>query len=87
LQVTGGGKTWLKVAVTARSWSIVTVQLSVPLQAPPQPPNLEPAAGAAVKVTVVPCANWAEQLLPQSIPAGELVTVPEPVPALVTVSV
>ena len=40
----------------------------------------------AVSVTGVPLANEAEQVAPQSIPDGELVTVPEPVPAFDTVS-
>jgi hypothetical protein len=40
-----------------------------------------------VSVTDVPSANAAEQVAPQSIPAGELVTEPEPVPALLTVNV
>src|SRR6266545_1229276 len=71
---------WLtsaKVAVTARSWSIVTVQAPVPLQAPPQPLKLEPVAAVAVSVTTVPCTNCAEHVAPQLIPTGELVTVPE----------
>jgi hypothetical protein len=49
--------------------------------------NVEPAVAVAVSVTIVPEANDAEQVAPQSIPAGELVTEPEPVPALLTVSV
>jgi hypothetical protein len=76
-----------KPAVTARSWSIVTVQVPVPLQAPPQPVKLELAPAVAVSVTIVPCVNSAAQVAPQSIPAGELVTVPEPVPDFDTVSV
>jgi hypothetical protein len=46
---------------------------------------MEPAAGAAVKVTTVPLENEAEHLLPQAMPAGALVTVPVPLPDLVTV--
>src|SRR5439155_22375007 len=45
----------------------------------------EPAAGAAVSVTAVPLVKLAEQVTPQVIPAGVLVTVPMPVPALETV--
>jgi hypothetical protein len=45
-----------------------------------------PASGAAVNTTAVPLVKPAVQLSGQSIPAGLLVTVPAPVPALVTVS-
>src|SRR4029450_5893245 len=45
------------------------------------------AAGAAVKVTAVPLANAAAHVVPQEMPAGLLVTVPLPVPALETVNV
>ena len=71
---------------------IPIVQVPVPLQAefPLQPANTEPEAGAAVSVTLVPLEKLAEQpvALPlvQSIPAGLLVTVPVPLPAVVTVS-
>jgi len=58
------------------------------VQPPPlQPLKVEPAAGAAVKVTAVPLSNVAEQFLPHETPAGALVTVPLPAPALLTVSV
>ena len=60
----------------------------MPEQPPPdQPPNVEPAAGLAVSVTIVPSSNDAEQVEPQSIPAGLLVTVPLPPPARATVRV
>jgi len=76
-----------KVAVTEVAALIVTVQVPLPVQPPPlQPVKVEPAAGAAVKVTKVPLANEAEQVVPQEMPAGLLVTVPLPVPALETVS-
>jgi hypothetical protein len=52
---------------------------------PLQPAKVEPEAGVAVSVTVVPLLNAAEQVLPQLIPAGLLVTVPFPVPLLVVV--
>ena len=66
----------------------VTVQEPVPEQPPPlQPVKVEPAAGAAVKVTAVPLGNVPEQVVPHEMPAGALVTVPLPVPALLTVSV
>jgi hypothetical protein len=44
----------LKVAVTERAAVIDTVQAAVPVQAPLQPPNVEPLAAAAVSVTDVP---------------------------------
>src|SRR5574341_415716 len=66
----------------------VTVQEPVPEQPPPlQPVKVEPAAGAAVKVTAVPLGNAAEQVVPHEMPAGALVTVPLPAPVLLTVSV
>src|SRR5439155_16360889 len=66
----------------------VTVQVAVPEQPPPvQPAKVEPAAGAAVKVTAVPLANAAAHVVPHATPAGALVTVPLPTPALLTVSV
>src|SRR5207247_6746272 len=54
---------------------------------PLQPVKVEPAAGVAVSVTAVPLAKLAVHVAPQVIPAGELVTVPLPVPAGVTVRV
>jgi hypothetical protein len=76
------------VAVTVVAALSVTVQVPVPEHAPPlQPVKLEPAAGAAVKVTAVPLANAAAHVVPQEMPAGLLVTVPLPAPALETVNV
>ncbi|CDH44882.1 hypothetical protein BN874_20002 [Candidatus Contendobacter odensis Run_B_J11] len=51
------------------------------------PAKVEPLATVAVRVTVVPLLNLAEQVAPQLIPAGLVITVPEPVPALPTVRV
>ena len=65
----------------------MTVQVPVPEQAPDQPVNLESKAGVAVKVTTVPDPKELIQVSPQLIPAGELVTVPEPVPSLLTQSI
>src|SRR5579884_2142846 len=66
---------------------MVTVQAPVPEQAPLQPAKVDPAAAAAVKVTCVGSVYSASHVGPQSIPAGEPVTVPEPPPAFVTESV
>src|SRR5512139_2972399 len=68
---------------------MVTVQvLAVLVQAPLHPANVEPAAAAAVKVTGVPLLYSSVQSLPQWMPAGDDVTVPDAaaVPALVTVN-
>jgi len=59
----------------------------VPVQSPDQPAKVEPTAGVAVSVTTVALVKSAEHVAPQLIPAGELVTVPEPEPAFATVSV
>src|SRR5438445_3340336 len=75
-----------KVAMTARAALIVTLQVPVPVQLPLQPVKVAPAAGAGVRVTTVPVVRAVEQVAPQEIPADELVTVPLPVPDLVTVS-
>jgi hypothetical protein len=77
-----------KVAVTDMSTPMVTVQPPVPLHATPQPASTDPPLGAAVRFTTVPWANEALHVpLVQEIPGGEDVTVPAPVPAIVTVSV
>ena len=77
----------VKVAVTVVAALKVTVQVPVPVHPPPlQPLKVEPAAGAAVSVTAVPLAKLAEQVTPQVMPVGALVTVPAPVPAFETVS-
>jgi len=56
-----------------------------PEQAPLQPVKLLPEAGASVSVTTVPDEKAELHVVPQLIPAGEDVTVPEPEPALETV--
>ncbi len=77
-----------KVAVTDLAEVIVTRHLFSPLteSQPDQATALVLAPGVPVSVTAVPWSKLAEQVAPQLIPAGELVTVPEPVPFLVTVS-
>ncbi|PYN64452.1 MAG: hypothetical protein DMD93_22480 [Candidatus Rokuibacteriota bacterium] len=51
---------------------------------PLQPARVDCESGAAVRTTDVPLANLAEQLAPQLIPDGVLVTVPAPLPARTT---
>jgi hypothetical protein len=59
---------------------MVTVQVEeVPEYPPDQPAKVEFASGVAVSVTTVPALKV--------VPVGLLVTVPEPVPAFVIVSV
>jgi len=76
----------LNVAVTELLLSKVTVQVPVPLQAPPHPAKIALADGVAVSVTIVPDLKTALQVEGQLIPAGALVTVPVPVPPRVTCS-
>ena len=74
------------VAVTFCAALMVTVQEPVPEHPPPvQPVKVDPPLGAAVSVTLVPLVKLALHVLPQLIPAGLEVTVPVPVPLLVTV--
>ena len=75
-----------KLAVTSAAAPMVTLQAPVPVQAPLQPVKVEPVPGVAVNATTVPLVNEAAQVAPQEMPAGVLVTVPVPVPDLVTVS-
>lgn len=68
------------MAPTALSPCICRVQVSaVPLHAPDQPRKLCFLAGFAVSVTLVPVLKVFVQVLPQLMPFGELVTVPDPV--------
>jgi len=74
-------------AVTDRDALIGTEQAPVPEQAPLQPAKVEPAAAEATSLTfvkLVPNAYCSLQSLPQSMPGGEDVTVPLPVPDLLT---
>lgn len=73
-----------KVAVTEAVAEAIMLQVPVPEQAPDQPVNVEPVAGVAVKVIAVPAAKLALHVDPQLMPAGALVTVPDPVPAATT---
>src|SRR5215471_3992114 len=76
------GSNW---AVTDLSALIATVHvLDVPEQSPDHPPKVEPEAGVSVSVTEVPSLKDAEHVEPQLIPEGLEVTVPDPVPVLLT---
>src|SRR5262249_48784624 len=76
----------VKVAVTFRACVMLTMQLLVPLHPSPfQPVKVEPLAAVAVSVTLCPWVKGTLQVLPQLTPAGLEVTVPLPVPALLTV--
>jgi hypothetical protein len=76
----------VKAASTDVAELTVTVHVPVPPHPPPlQPLNVEPVAGTAVSVAVVPAVTDVAQTDPQLMPAGVLVTVPAPVPDLVTV--
>jgi hypothetical protein len=76
------------VAVTAAAAVMLDMtQLPVPLQPAPVHPVNPPDVADAVKVTEEPDAKLALQVLPQLMPPEALVTVPEPVPALLTLTV
>jgi hypothetical protein len=77
----------LKVARTLVHESIGTVQVPVPLQIPLHPANVESRLALGVSVTAAPLGKSLLQVLPQLIPEGEDVTLPVPLPSLVTVSV
>lgn len=90
LTVKGAGGMGLKIAVTVTAVAADTVQGPVGIGAthpPVHPPNTEPAAGVAERVTSVPAGNEAVHCAPQLIPFGVDVTVPSPAPPLVTVTV
>jgi hypothetical protein len=77
---TVGGGTVLNVPVTDVLLVSITLQVLVPLQAPDQPANTEPAFGVSARVTAVPLGKAALHTCPQVIPDGVLVIVPPPVP-------
>src|SRR5579884_3132291 len=78
----------LNVAVTVCCDAVTaTVHVgSLPEQLPDHPANAFPAGAVAVSVTLVPSANPAPQLDPHEMPVGLEVTVPIPVPTLLTVT-
>lgn len=66
-----------KVAVTFFAASMVTTQSPVVfIHDPVHPENLYHGRGVAVRVTTVSSLNIFSHTVPQSIPAGEDVTVP-----------
>jgi hypothetical protein len=65
---------------------MVTPHVDVPLHPPDHPPNVTLDPGAAVSVTTVPAEKLATQVVPQLMPEGLLVMLPEPVPEVATVS-
>ena len=69
--------------MTVASAVMATTQAPVPEHAPLHPANIAFADGTAVSVTA--CANETEQAAPQSMPAGEEVTLPSPVTCTVSV--
>ena len=70
----------MNVAVTVWAAVTLTTQADLPEHAPLHPSNSLPASGTAVKATTVPSAKEPLQVAPQSMPGGELVTVPCPLP-------
>jgi hypothetical protein len=77
-----GGLFELNVAVAEVAAVKSRVQLDVPLHTPDHPANVEPDLGVAFSVNEVPLEKLATQVVPQSIPEGLLVIVPDPVPTL-----
>jgi hypothetical protein len=66
--------------------SLFAVMVTFPSEqsgSPLQPANVDPAAGVAVRETMVPEEYTSEQSLPQLMPAGLLVTDPLPAPDFV----
>jgi hypothetical protein len=81
----GGGGSLSNAAPTAESATIVTAQSLEPEHAPLHPENFHPALAEADSVTRAAALNLAEQVSPQSIPAGADVTAPDPEGATVSV--
>ena len=85
---TVNGNTGTNIAVTVCADVIVTVQPPTPVhEAALHPAKAEPGLATAFKVTDVPELKPEEQVAPQSMPAGVLVTEPEPAPPKATVNV
>ena len=78
----------VKAAVTVVFVESVTVHVPIPEQFPPdQPENVEPEAGVAVRVIVLPFAAVWVQVLPQLMVPPVIVPDPAPVFAVVRVYV
>ena len=77
---------WLMIPLVLLLVFMVTCP-SVQSASPVHPANWEPDAATAVSATTVPWEYISEQSEPQLIPGGLLVTVPPPLPALVTTNV
>src|SRR5438105_9828936 len=79
-QLCGGGV--FRSKFTHAVWSPFALKLQPPppLHAPPQPTKLELPSGIAVSEMLVPVATDMLQTAGQSIPAGDEVTRPEPLP-------
>ncbi len=73
-----------KVAVTELAALNMMLQVAFPVHPPLQLEKTSLVAGVALSVTCVFCGKLAEHVAGQLIPAGLLVTVPVPVPAMVT---
>lgn len=75
------------MAVTLGLFPFVSVNWqAAPVQAPLNPEKLADDKAVAVRLTLVPLLNMAVQVEGQLIPAGLLVTVPEPVTVTVKVT-
>src|SRR5215831_2455799 len=74
----------LNVALAVRSVLATTVQSSLPVQSPCQPPNAEPPFGVGDRTTVDPAAKVAVHVAGQSMPAGVERTWPPPAMFTVT---
>ena len=66
---------------------VTGMQPGMPMQLPLQPWNAQPEAGVVVREMPLPAGKLAEQIVPQLIPGGTVVTVPCPTFAIVTVKV
>jgi hypothetical protein len=68
----------MKVALTAVDAFTVMLQADDPEHAPDQAEKTLFAEGASLSVTIVFCGNTSEHVPGQLIPAGLLVTLPDP---------